>query len=117
MSSGTTVIRGELALAGSVGDAILHSPENCVVVIGFRRYVGEGVVAVGNGGLTLGSPKEGSHLCAGTTVVRGELTLAGAGGNALFYSPEDRLVEVVLLPNVREGICCSGGFRAACGSP
>ena len=53
--------------------------------------------------------QEGHDLATGTVVVGGELTLAGAVGDALLYCPENGFVVVGSLCYVGEGVGSRGG--------
>ena len=54
--------------------------------------------------------QESRRLCSGTSILGGESRFAGACGDTLFYSPQNRLVEVIGLLHICKGALCRLGF-------
>ena len=96
-------IGGELPAAGAIGDVLLIGPQHCIAVVGSGAHIREGCCSRNLGG-AVGSPQESGHLRPGAWGVWGEFPVAGAAGDALFHSPQHRIIVVGIGTHIGEGI-------------
>ena len=104
LRSGTGIVGRELAAAGTGGDAVVHRPQHGLIVIRTRIHIHEGIVIGLGSGLAHGTPQEGDHLCSGAGILRGELAVAGTGGDTILHRPQHGCVEVIGFRHIHEGI-------------
>jgi len=107
-------VGAELGGGQAVGDAVLHGPENGLIEEIGVFHIGEG----GNGGHGLrgthGAPQEGDHGGPVTDVIGAELVCGNAVGDALFHSPQDRLIEEIGGLHIGEGVPRGAGLGGLC---
>ena len=88
------VVGAERGVARALGDAILYRPQHSIVIIAAHGDVGKRHGAGFGVGTASGTPEEGHGLRAGADAVRIEAARACAGGDAVFYRPQHRVVVV-----------------------
>ena len=100
----------EFSIAGAVGDVLLVSPLDGFRIPTALRHICKRRHVTGGSGRTGGPPQESGHLGSGAGGVWGELPVAGAAGDALFHSPQHRVIIVCVSAHVREriGDACLG---------
>ena len=109
LRAGAGGVGAEHGVAGALGDAVLHSPQDSIMVVAASRNVGKGH-NLGLGGRRTGSaPQEGDSLRAGAVAARVEGRGARAAGNALAHSPDNSILIVGACGHVDEGILAGGG--------
>ena len=105
----------EGGLGNTLGDALFHRPQHCLVVEGAFLYVGEAVLSDGGLGLTGHSPQEGDELCTGCVRRGHELCCSYAGGYAVFYGPQHCIIVEGTAVYIGEGMLGLGiGIRVDC---
>ena len=100
LRTGAGGIGAEHGLAGALGDAVLHGPQHRVIVVAANLHIGKGHDCGLGCGAACCAPQEGDGLRAGADAVRIEAARACAGGNAVFYRPQHRVVVVAARRNV-----------------
>lgn len=68
-------------------------------------------------GLTICSPEEGNDLCTRDSCVGAEGLRAGTVGDAVFNSPQDGGIEVIIRTDIGEGVRLRSRLRASSCSP
>ena len=101
LCAGTGCVRTESGGAGATGDALLHGPHYCVIVITVHRDIGEGTVGTRVGG-TGSPPEEGHDLSTSAGIIWAECGSAGAGGNALLHSPSHGVIVIRIRLDISE---------------
>ena len=79
LGAGTGGVGAEPVLAGAGGDALLHGPQDRVVVVCVGAHIGKRVGPVSLGG-AVGTPQEGDDLGAGAAHVGTECVGGSTGG-------------------------------------
>ena len=108
-------IRTECTVVHTGGDAICKCPVNGSGVVGVAADVKES--AVTSCGLTVCSPEEGNDLCTRDSCVWAEGLRAGTVGDAVFNSPQDGGIEVIIRTDIGEGVHLEDRLRAPRSSP
>ena len=104
LASGAGIRRGEFGLRGSLGDAVFHGPEDCLVEIVGLADVLEGIHGGSRLRLAFGAPEEGHDLSARAGIADAELRPALAVRDPILNRPEDGLGVVGVSRNVLEGV-------------
>ena len=97
-------IRLKVRLIHALDDAVLDTPEDCVIVVGRGIDINERIGRRLRLRHTVCTPQERQRLRTGADRLRLEVRLIHALDDAVFHAPENRVIEVVLLGHVDEGI-------------
>ena len=98
------------------GDAILHGPQDGLVVEVAHAHIAEGVAVGGGLGGTGGTPQEGHDLGPVAGSQGTEVGFIHAGGDALLHGPQDALEEEAVVGHIHKGILAGCITAAAAGA-
>ena len=104
LRAGAGGVGAEHGVAGALGDAVLHSPQNRRLVVAASLHIGKGHGAGLGGGAAGSTPQEGDGLRTGADAIGVEGGGAGAGGDALVHGPDHGVLIVGACGHVGEGI-------------
>ena len=101
---GADGIGREFPAASAVGDLLLIRPLDGLGVPAVCGHIRKDVFAAFRGRRTGDPPQESGHLGSGAGGIWGEFPVAGSAGDALFRSPQHRVVVVGIGTYIGEGI-------------
>ena len=78
---GANPVRGKGSLGDAGGDALLHSPQNCLIVVAVGAHIREGILLFGRLRRAVCPPQEGHKLGPCASAARGEGRSGDTGGD------------------------------------
>ena len=102
--------RAECRLGCTVGNALGYCPLNSIVIPIRALDILEAILSRNNW-LACLIPQEHHCLCTGAGLIRCKLGFADTGSNIVGYCPHNRLIEPIILGNIREFDGCAWLFR------
>jgi hypothetical protein len=117
LRSGAGVVRTEGRDVCALRDAIFYCPQNGLVTVIVRLYVGERASCRSRFGRTHGTPEEGHGLRSGAGIIGGKQRGGLALCYAIFQSPADSVVIMRAALYIGERIDLIGYFRTSSGFP
>ena len=111
LGAGARSVRVERRAGSAGGDAVLHSPENRLIIIGGGAHVRERIACALRSRSALRAPEEGDDMRTRALAVRAEGAVGIAGGNVVLHCPEDCLIVIGRGADVLERVHRGRGLR------